>query len=121
FAAYTNPDPQSRLHINIQNPVEECLLLGFSFGHPNVSSPNPPAITYEFRIKDPNGNVVYGPVTVSPVDANIANWSEGFTGPEQLHGIGGYEAFEVTSADLVSQGWSGKGDYYIEFRNEGDT
>jgi len=118
FASYTNPDPQSRLYIHVTDPVKECIFLGFSYAHPNVSMPNPPAQTFEFRIKDPNGNVVYGPRTITQADANILNWSEGHTGPSQIYGLGGYDAIEVSSADLVAGGWSGKGDYYIEFRNE---
>src|SRR5690606_28286477 len=51
FASYTNPDPQSRLYIHITDPVKECIYLGFSYGHANVSAPNPPAQAFEFRIK----------------------------------------------------------------------
>lgn len=121
FAAYSNPDPQSRLYIHIADPVKECVFLGFSYAHANVSAPNPPSQTFEYRIKDPNGNIVFGPRTVTAAEANILDWSEGFAGPQQLHGPGGYLAFEVTSADLVSGGWSGKGDFYIEFSNSDET
>ncbi len=121
FASYTNPDPQARLYIHITNPATECIYVGFSFGHPNVTSPNPPQINFEFRIKDPNGNVVFGPVTVTPAGTNIKNWAEGYNGPMQLHGPGGYPAIQATSADLGSQGWTGKGDYYIEFSNEDNS
>ncbi|MBK9105238.1 MAG: T9SS type A sorting domain-containing protein [Saprospiraceae bacterium] len=118
FASYDNPNPQSRLYIHIQDPTKECLYLGFNWAHNNVTSPNPPRINFEYRIKDPNGNVVFGPVTVTPLEANIQTWAEGYTGPMQIHGVGGYDATQVSSALLSSQGWSGKGDYYIEFRDE---
>ncbi|HZV70467.1 MAG TPA: T9SS type A sorting domain-containing protein [Saprospiraceae bacterium] len=118
FASYTNPDPHSRLYVHIIDPTKECIYLGFSFGHPNVTSPNPQHISYEYRIKDPNGNVVFGPVAINPGDENIVDWSGAFTGPTQLHGAGGYDAILVSSADLNSQGWTGAGDYYVEFQNE---
>ena len=118
FAAYDNPDPQSRLYIHVLDPAKECLLVGFSYAHANSNVPNPPRETFEFRIKDPEGNVVFGPMTVDPVDVNINSWSEGFNGPAQLFGVNGYDAIEITSAMLTSQGNTAKGDYYIEFRNE---
>ncbi|MEP6794918.1 MAG: T9SS type A sorting domain-containing protein [Saprospiraceae bacterium] len=121
FASYTNPDPHSRLYIHIIDPTKECLYLGFSFGHPNQTTPNPTHISYEYRIKDPNGNVVFGPVAINPGDENILDWSSAFTGPTQLHGAGGYDGIFVASSDLNSQGWTGAGDYYIEFQNESST
>jgi len=121
FASYNNPNPQSRLFIHITNPATECLYLGFSWAHNNVTSSDPPRINFEYRIKDPNGNVVFGPVVVTPLDANIQTWAQGYTGPMQLHGAGGYVATQVTSINLGSQGWTGKGDYYIEFRDFEDN
>ncbi|MEP6647177.1 MAG: T9SS type A sorting domain-containing protein [Saprospiraceae bacterium] len=120
FASYTNPDPNSRLYIHIKDPSKECIFLGFSFGHPNQTIPNPPHMAYEYRIKDPNGNVVFGPVNVNPGDENILTWSEAYTGPMQLQGAGGYNAIQVASTDLNSQGWTGEGDYYLEFNNDQD-
>lgn len=117
FASYTNPDPNSRLYIRIVNPTEECIYFGFSYAHLNANNGNPPGRTFEYRIKDPSGNVVYGPITVDSADANIHNWTEGFTGPMELNGAAGYNAFQVSSADLMSQGWSTEGDYYIEFQD----
>lgn len=121
FAAFDNPDPLSRLYIHVKDPSTECIYLGFNWAHDNVTSPAPPRINFQYRIKDPNGNVVYGPITVTPTDANILTWSEGFTGPMQLHGAGGYNATQVTSINLGSQGWTGKGDYYIEFRDDANN
>lgn len=117
FAIYTNPDPNSRLYIHIKDPEKECVYLGFSFGHPNFTGTNPPRVPFEYRVRDPNGNIVFGPVFVSTTGANILNWSEAVTGPRQLYGPDGYDAIHVTSADLTSQGWSGKGDYFIEFNH----
>jgi hypothetical protein len=117
FASYDNEDPNARLYIHIANPDEECVYLGFSFAHPNASSPNPTRFNYEYRVKDPNGNIVFGPVFVSETDANIETWSEAAAGPLQLNGSSGYNAMQITSTDLTSQGWSGKGDYYVEFQS----
>ncbi len=121
FAAYDNPDPLSRLYIHIQDPTKECIYLGFNWAHDNITSPNPTRINFEYRIKDPNGNIVYGPISVTPATANIVDWASGHTGPLQIYGSGGYNAINVSSADLSAQGWSGKGDYYIEFRDEANN
>jgi hypothetical protein len=118
FAAFDNPDPQSRLYIHIKDPNTECIYLGFNWAHNNLTSPNPPRVDFSYQIKDPNGNIVFGPVSVTPATANIQSWSEAFNGPMQLYGPAGYNATQVTSAILASQGWTGKGDYYIEFRDE---
>ncbi|MEO5906201.1 MAG: hypothetical protein ABIQ11_05710, partial [Saprospiraceae bacterium] len=120
FASYNNPNPNSRLYIHIKDPSKECIFLGFSFGHPNENTPFPSHVSYQYRILDPAGNIVFGPVMVGP-DGNILNWSQGFNGPQEIHGAGGYDAVEATAADLSSQGWTGAGDYYIEFQNTGGT
>ncbi|HLF64860.1 MAG TPA: T9SS type A sorting domain-containing protein [Saprospiraceae bacterium] len=117
FATYGNPDPNSRLYIHIADPDNECIFLGFSFGHANVNGQNPTRIEYEYRVRDPNGNIVFGPVTVSTAGGNINNWSEAHTGPIQLYGAGGYNAMQIMSSNLTSQGWSGAGDYFIEFNH----
>nr|MDQ3017557.1 hypothetical protein [Bacteroidota bacterium] len=115
FASFGNTNPSSRLYIHVKDPSKENVFMGFSFGHLNVTSPNPAHIAYSYRVKDPNGNIVFGPISVSTTGANILNWSEAFTGPMQVHGAGGYNAMQLTSANLTSQGWSGAGNYYIEF------
>ena len=117
FAAYSNPNPNSRLNIHIADPSAECIYLGFSVGHQNITGLNPPLINYEYRILDPNGNIVFGPVTVNAGSENVNNWSEAFDGPSQLVGASGYNAIVVNSSDLMSQGWSGAGDYYIQFQH----
>jgi dockerin type I repeat protein len=118
FAAFNGTDPQSRLYIHVVDPSTECLYLGFNWAHNNVTSPDPPRINFQYQIKDPNGNIVFGPVTVTPIEANIQTWAQGFTGPMQINGPSGYNATQVTSTMLKSQGWTGKGDYYIEFRDD---
>ncbi len=118
FATYTNPDPNSRLYIHITDPQNECVFLGFSFGHANSNGMNPPRMQYEYRVRDPNGNIVFGPVVVETTGGNITDWSEGHTGPMQIYGADGYNAMQVMPSDLTSQGWSGEGDYFIEFNHD---
>lgn len=115
FAHVDNDDPYSRLYINIQNPDEECIYLGFSYGHLNYSGTNPPARNFTFVIKDPDGNIVYGPHQITRNNANIQTWRQGYMGPEPLVGSEGYVPIVIDREDLLSKGWSGSGDYYIEF------
>ena len=116
FASYNNMDVNSRLYIHITDPEKECIYLGFSNAHLNNTSQNPTPQNFEYRVLDPAGNVVFGPRVVLATDAQIQNWSEAVAGPDALN-AGGYAADLISSADLMSQSWSGDGDYYIEFRN----
>lgn len=113
FASYDNPNPLNRLHIYISDPGEECIFLGFSTAELNGGAP----VDFEFRIKDPAGNVIYGPIVVNPSNANTPTWEEAFNGPVSIAGPAGYIPLVVTSADLASQGNVSPGNYYIEFRN----
>lgn len=114
FAGYGNTAPTSRLHIHIDDPLNEGIYLGLSEGTINISG-SAPTVEYEFRVKDPNGNIVYGPIIVTPGNANAPTWQLAFNGPQPLY-PNGYDPFTITPADLASQGWTGAGDYYIEFR-----
>lgn len=116
FASYDNTDENSRLHIHIADPQNECIYLGFSLAHLNSSTPNPTPQVFEYRIKDPDGNIVFGPRMVDFSSPQISNWQEAVNGPAQLN-AGGYAADFISSADLMSGSWTGAGDYYIEFDN----
>jgi hypothetical protein len=111
FAAYNNPNPLSRLHVNIQDPGNECIYLGFSQGTFNGGA----IMNFEYRVLDPNGNVIFGPIQITPADAQINGWADGSVGPQQLYGPTGYDATFIPSSVLTSQGWSGEGNYWIEF------
>ncbi|MBT8234008.1 MAG: hypothetical protein HKO66_09985, partial [Saprospiraceae bacterium] len=117
FASFGNSNVNSRLHVHIADPLTEGIMLGFSGGHTNQTGGNPPQVNFEYQILDPAGNIVFGPILVTNTNARINNWSEAFNGPMQLNGTSGYDAMEVTAADLTSAGWTTEGDYYIEFRN----
>jgi len=104
------------LHIGISDPLNENILLGFSEAHVNGGN-NPTTFDFNYRILDPNGNVVFNSETLTPTTVNINNWNEAIEGPSQLVGMSGYDATLVNAADLTSGGWTGAGDYYIEFQN----
>ena len=116
FASYDNPAVTSRLHIHISDPTAEGIFLGFSPGTRNTTGPNAPNVNFEYRVKDPLGNIVFGPVMVTPGSANASTWQLASTGPAPLF-AGGYNPENVTSGDLTSGGWMTEGDYYIEFRD----
>lgn len=109
FATY-NGIADQRLFIRIQNPNDELVYLGFS--RPATSSNYPCAgnrMTAYFRIKDPSGNIVFGPQILSAGTSPISSWSQVVNGPNQIVGTGGYDAFAFDPSGLAT------GDYYIEF------
>ena len=114
FAAFDGP-ADSRLHINIQDPTNECIYLGFS--RPNRSSSGTTNTNAQFRIKDPNGNIIYGPVTLDASSSNITSYAQAVAGPNTLSGVtGGYTPFTVPASALTTAG-----DYYIEFQRVGNN
>lgn len=121
FAVVWNSNPMSRLYVNIQDPAAECICLGFSVGHVNRTGIDPPSIPYSFLVKDPLGNIVYGPIVMDAGVGNIFSWEEAHQGPMLPGSTQGYHPFVVSSDDLMSGGWTGKGDYYIQFDYEPDA
>lgn len=115
FAHLGNDDPYSQLYIHITDPNTECIYLGFSTGHDNESVRNPTLINYQFVIKDPAGNIIYGPELINPTTANIQEWEQAYNGPNINQRQDGYDPFIIKSEDLVKAGWTGKGDYTIQF------
>ena len=115
FARYNSTDAQ-RLYIRIQNPNSEKVYLGFSRGK---STPTGSEITSYFRIKDPNGNVVYGPQILDNTTSNITGnntqkWTKAKNGPNGIDGTtNGYNAFVFNPTGLPA------GDYWIEFERSG--
>jgi len=103
FALETNTDTLHRLFIHINNTSEK-IYFGFQPLDRTVGKAT-------FRIKDPNGNVVYAKTNVpvaSGDDGFIENYSEAVTGP-QIMGLplGGYKPLSLVPTIV--------GDYYIEF------
>ncbi len=116
FAKYTSADEQ-RLYIRIQNPNSEKVYLGFSRGK---RSPTGSEINSNFRIIDPNGVVVYGPILLDASTSNITGvtnadkWTKAVHGPNGIDGTtNGYDAF------IFDPSGHPAGDYWIEFERSG--
>ena len=115
FAKYNSTDEQ-RLYIRIQNPNNEKVYLGFSRGK---TSPDGNEINTNFRIVDPNGTVVYGPILLDATTSNITGstnaekWAKAVSGPNGIDGTSsGYNAFVFDPSGHPA------GDYWIEFERE---
>ena len=115
FGRYDGSTDQ-RLFFHVANPNQEQVYLGFSQA---VSSGHYPCaggpITSYFRIKDPNGNIVF-PTPGNPFGqilnqstANIGSREEAISGPAPLVGEDGYQPIVFDPAGLPA------GDYYVEF------
>ena len=109
FAAY-NSVANNRLHINISNPSTEQVHLGLSQMVANSSDASFITTTYSVRIKDPLGNIVYGPQAINNTNANANTWALATAGPSTVVGASGYTPFTYTPAVGAPSG-----DYYIEF------
>lgn len=115
FGRY-NGTVDQRLLININDPNNEQVFLGFSA--PTTSGHYPCSGSLKnayFRIKDPNGNVVF-PIANNPngqlinnTNANLNSRAAAIVGPNQIAGVGGYDAITFDPSGLPA------GDYYIEF------
>lgn len=125
FAAWNSSSkPYGRLNIHLANPATEVVYLGFSMGYSTGASnilgegsPYTPA--YLLRIKDPAGNVVFGPMEINPansIPAGVAGFDQIMAGPQALGNAGGYAGFAFVPASGAVAG-----DYYIEFSKRDDT
>ncbi|MFT4761549.1 MAG: hypothetical protein ACI9LN_003532, partial [Saprospiraceae bacterium] len=121
FASFNGP-ADLRMNIHIANPEQEQVFLGF--GRPATSGVYPCSgslINSYFRIKDPNGNVVFptpGSTDGQILDvttSNIANYAQAVAGPSTIVGGAGYVPFVFNPDGLPA------GDYYIEFSNSINT
>ncbi|MFA5972493.1 MAG: gliding motility-associated C-terminal domain-containing protein [Lentimicrobiaceae bacterium] len=109
FAFYNAP-PEFRLSISIAE-VSETIRFGFG---KVLSNSNAVLSDLVYRIKDPAGNIVYGPFPVPASGVgHISTYTEAITGPF----AGGYNYLEIQP--LLT------GDYYLEFNypnfNNDDT
>ena len=109
FMAYNGPE-SSRLYIHINDPENEQIFFGFSrqASVANGTDGNLINTSYYFRVKDPNGNVVYGPQLINNTSANADTWALAAAGPAPVVGAGGYTPFTFDPTGLPA------GDYYIE-------
>ncbi len=87
FANYGTAGTAQGMCIEVLNANEEVYLalslLGYS-NYRNISN-----VSYDFRIVDELGNVVHGPFTVNPLNANGTDYDDVVAGPNL--GSGGYD------------------------------
>jgi hypothetical protein len=108
FAWYNNAgvsgDPDYRLNIHIENLGETFY---YGLGDP-LNNGGTVVNDVEYRIKDPNGNIVVGPSPVPLAGAGyITTFIQAINGPDAIIGPSGYPALSYTP--LMT------GDYFIEF------
>lgn len=103
FASQIAPAEQ-RLHVRIRT-VGEKIYIGL----------NQPNNDVFFQLKDPDGNIVLGPMAIpeSGEEGYISSYNKAIAGPEEVVGGSGYDALEYTTLKT--------GDYYIEFNPKGAT
>ena len=99
--AFYDAAPEFRLNIYIADPSEK-ICYGFGW----INFPEDTTTTMEFRIKDPGGNIVYGPVTIPFTGAGfIDSYDKAVSGP--FVSAGGY--------DPIIYQPSSTGNYCFEF------
>ena len=102
FMTYIATEPE-RLNIHIDDVNTEKIYFAFRQDNGDVY----------FRLRDPLGNIVYGPQLVpSSGNGYLASYNEAVAGPDILDASNGYSPLSYTP--------SIPGDYYIEF-NRGDA
>ena len=111
FAGYAS-SIIDRLNFHIKDAANEVVYLNFSLGYGTGTSSilgEGDGANYYFRIKDPAGNIVYGPqlINSNAIPAGITGYNQIKLGPSALT-PGGYSAYTFIPA-------SGNGDYYVEF------
>ncbi len=104
----------AKLFVHINDPANEQVYLGFSqwMHTANTNDGDYYNNTYYFRVVDPNGNVVYGPIAINSSTANTDTHALAAAGPAPVVGAGGYTPFTYTPGAGAPSG-----DYYIEFSN----
>lgn len=106
FMTYS-ADSNQRLYINICNQGERIY---FGFRTTNITQ-----VTF-FRLRDPNGNIVFGPVQI-PTAAGpglIDTYAQAVAGPSPVVGAAGYNALDYTPVTT--------GNFYVEFNaNDANT
>lgn len=127
FAAWNSSNSgneRKKLNIHITTPGSEIVYFGFSAGYSTgisdiLGEGSASTANYYIRIKDPNGNVVFGPQILNASNA-IPVGTTGFNqvkaGPAAIAGASGYAGFSFTPAAGAPAG-----DYYIEFNKDSVT
>lgn len=129
FAYRGKSEKEANLNVYLKDPNSESLYIGLSSATDNRSYGRA-FVNYRFYVVDPNGTVVYTSPVIdqnsAPItqDANSQNaldngWVQAMGGATQLGGTG-YDAIEITSAELTSGGFTTvnapiEASYTIEF------
>lgn len=124
FAAWNSSaagNERKRFNIHISNPGSEIVYFGFSAGYSTgisdiLGEGSASTADYYIRIKDPSGNVVFGPQILNAsnaIPAGATGFSQVKAGPVAIVGAGGYTGFSYTPAAGAPAG-----DYYIEFNKD---
>ncbi|HSZ72551.1 MAG TPA: hypothetical protein VK750_07720, partial [Cytophagaceae bacterium] len=101
--------PDHRLNVEICNPGE-VIYFGFNYNAADITGCN----KLWFRIRDPLGNIVYGPQQVTNAGAgSISSYTKAYNGPNNLQPMAGYTpALGYTPLSYTPLML---GSYYIEF------
>jgi gliding motility-associated-like protein len=98
------------LYIRINNALTEKIYFGIGQRSSNSN--------WYFRVKDPNGNIIYGP-TLLPTAVGqqgfIQYYQQAINGPLLVSPLGGYNGFMITPTLGLN------GNYYIEFNQGSGT
>ncbi|MEP7171552.1 MAG: hypothetical protein ABI855_19430, partial [Bacteroidota bacterium] len=108
FASYSASDT-NRLFIHINNAATEKIYFGIGGRSTNSD--------WYFRIKNPNGTVIYGPAllpTAAGQQGFIQYYKQAIVGPNVI-GAQGYNGFAITPTAGLA------GNYYIEFNKGSGT
>jgi gliding motility-associated-like protein len=99
---FYDASPEYHINLTIASTSER---IRFGFGEVMMSASDPYSGDMLYRIKDPDGNIVYGPfsIPVSGEAGYINSYNEAVAGPV----AGGYTYIELTPGKT--------GEYYIEF------
>ena len=109
FAGYNAPE-NSRLYFTV-NDASEVVYLGFS-GEYNASGTPQGLGFFEYRIRrKSDGAVVFGPYSVTAIDANLSSWQDAMSGPAPITGADGYDVSDAKYQFVPQEA----GDYFIEF------
>ncbi|HJW29735.1 MAG TPA: hypothetical protein VJ508_10915, partial [Saprospiraceae bacterium] len=110
FASYTSFGTTSALNIRIKNFSTDSIYIGLSAEADDFGTLNS---SYQMRIKDPTGTVVFGPFTIGLGNMNASTWLLAKNGPD-VNGTGGYSTNTGTFPYSRFKP-SMNGDYVIEF------
>ncbi|GAB4407019.1 MAG: hypothetical protein OHK0039_09200 [Bacteroidia bacterium] len=109
FAQWNSSDTLARLYVRLKNPAQEIIYMGFSRARYDYYT-DADLYEVEFQLKDPSGNVVFGPQRVR--NNRAINRTKARNGPSTIPGT--QNGFTPYTYDPPAN--APAGDYYIEFK-----